>query len=157
MNQPIISARANDNNGMGLASVQFQYSSDGGKTWQDLAAAVPGATDQDSPLASSPYNLYPSAPLPDGNYEARAVATDNDQDSRSSAPVSFTVDTACPITSDVAVTPNPTGTPPTITATITGASDIMAAEYFIDGYGDNGDGTPLAGRSTAGRSTSLPR
>jgi uncharacterized repeat protein (TIGR03803 family) len=66
--QPTFSARATDNpGGSGLASVQFQYSADGGATWVNAGPAETAA----------PFSYAVSAGLPDGTYLARAGATDN--------------------------------------------------------------------------------
>ena len=57
-----------------------------------------------------------------------------------------------PTTSNLTVTPSPTSTPPTISATISDAgttnNNIVAAEYFIGTAGSNGRGTPLTGSFT---------
>jgi hypothetical protein len=63
-----------------------------------------------------------------------------------------------PSVSNLAVTPSPANSPPTIIATIQEVgkqetrSDISAAEYFVDSTGTDGTGTPMAasdGGSTA--------
>ena len=66
--QPTLTATAADNlGGSGLASVQFQYSANGGVTWLDAGPAETAA----------PFSYTFPAPLPDGTYQARAIATDN--------------------------------------------------------------------------------
>ena len=136
-NEPTLTATASDTGGPGLASVQFQYSSNGGGTWQNAGNAK----------TSSPFSYTFTSPLADGSYEARAVATDKDNNTSNSAAVMFQIDTKPPTTSNVSVTPSPTITPPTISATIsdvgTGNSNIVAAEYFIGTAGSNGSGTQL--------------
>jgi hypothetical protein len=54
-----------------------------------------------------------------------------------------------PVTSNVALSPNPSNgsTDVTLTATIT--SDATAAEYFVDGVGANGTGCAIAGSPTS--------
>ncbi len=57
-----------------------------------------------------------------------------------------------PTTSELSVSPSPTTTPPTISATVSdaGSANIKAAEYFIDSAGTNGAGTALSGTFTNG-------
>ncbi len=142
-NEPTLTATASDTGGPGLASVQFQYSSNGGGTWQNAGSAE----------TSSPFSYTFSSPLADGNDEARAVATDKDNNTSDSAAVTFQIDTKPPATSNVSVAPSPTSTPPTINATVsdvgTGNSNIIAAEYFIGTAGSNGSGTALSGNFTS--------
>jgi fibronectin-binding autotransporter adhesin len=95
-NEPTLSATASDNTGgSGLASVQFEYSSNGGTSWTDAGAAE----------TSGPFSFTFATPLADGTYEARAVATDKAGNSATSSPVSFTINT---------VAPTPTPTPPSV-------------------------------------------
>ena len=82
---PTLSAAASDNTGgSGLASVQLEYSSDGGTTWK-LAA---------SPIATAPFSYTFTTPLDDGDYKARAIATDLAGNSTTSSAVSFTIGSA---------------------------------------------------------------
>src|SRR5439155_3974197 len=57
-------------------------------------------------------------------------------------------DSTGPLTSSETVSPTPTRTAPTVTASVsdttTGNSNIAAAEYFIDGVGSNGSGTSMS-------------
>ena len=59
----------------------------------------------------------------------------------------FTKDTVGPVTSNVTVLPNPASTAPTVTATVsdamTGNSNVVAVEYFIDKSGTAGKGTAI--------------
>jgi uncharacterized repeat protein (TIGR03803 family) len=64
--RPTFTATASDS-GSSIASVQFQYSDDGGATWIDIGPAV----------TSAPYSETPTSDLPDGDLLTRAVATDN--------------------------------------------------------------------------------
>ncbi|HEV8638763.1 MAG TPA: DUF4082 domain-containing protein [Chloroflexota bacterium] len=82
---PALAAEAGDGAGSGLVSVQFQRSSDGGKTYSDEAP----------PDASPPYAVTASA-LADGTYSVRAIATDRAGNQTVSAAVTFTVDTVAP-------------------------------------------------------------
>ena len=80
-NLPTLSASAADNpGGVGLAGVQFQYSTNGGTTWNN---AGPALTD--------PFSFTVQNPLANGTYEARAMATDNAGNTATSAAVTFTV------------------------------------------------------------------
>ena len=89
-NKPTLSATASDNTGgSGLANVQFQYSSNGGTSWNNAGAAE----------TSGPFSFTFGTALADGTYEARAVATDNAGNSATSSVVSFTIDTVAPTVS----------------------------------------------------------
>jgi len=90
-----LSATASDNTGgSGLASVQFEYSTNGGATWNEAGSA----------LTAAPFSFTFTTALPGGPYEARAIATDNAGNSATSSAVSFTID-AFPPTSTVAALP----------------------------------------------------
>ena len=90
-NQPTLSATAADGTGgSGLATVQFEYSSNGGATWSDAGSAE----------TSAPFSFTFANALPNGTYDARAIATDNAGHSATSSPVSFNVDA-------VTITPTP--------------------------------------------------
>jgi hypothetical protein len=66
-NEPTLTATASDTGGPGLASVQFQYSSNGGNAWTNAGVAE----------TTAPFSYtFPSA-LADGTYAVRAIATDN--------------------------------------------------------------------------------
>ena len=58
--------------------------SNGGATWSDAGAAE----------TSGPFSFTFASALPNGNYEARAIATDNAGHSTTSSPVSFSVEAA---------------------------------------------------------------
>ena len=60
-----LSASASDGTGSGVASVQFQTSSNGGASWSDVGSAV----------TSAPYTVTASS-LVDGSYQAQATALD---------------------------------------------------------------------------------
>ncbi len=84
---PTLSATASDNTGgSGLATVQFEYSSNAGSTWTDVG----------SPLTAAPFNYTFTTALADGDYQARAVATDNAGNVATSSAVSFTIGNAAP-------------------------------------------------------------
>ena len=57
-------------------------------------------------------------------------------------------DATGPVTTDTDVSPSPTNTPPTVTASVsdatTGGGNISAAEYFIDSVGTPGSGNAMA-------------
>ena len=65
-NQPTLSATASDASS-GLASVQFEYSSDG-VNWLSVG---------DPQTGSGPFSVSFAVPLADGTYQVRAIATDN--------------------------------------------------------------------------------
>ncbi len=86
-NEPTLSANAFSNtDGSTLASVQFQYSSDGGTNWNDVGTAE----------TTGPFTITFTTNLADGTYEARAIATDSAGDQATATPVTFTVDTTPP-------------------------------------------------------------
>ncbi len=59
--------------------------------------------------------------------------------------VEYEADTTGPVTSSAVVTPNPTNSNPTVTATASDAiNTIVAAEFFIDSVGANGTGSPMS-------------
>jgi uncharacterized repeat protein (TIGR03803 family)/parallel beta-helix repeat protein len=108
-NEPTLSATAADNSGgSGLASVQFQYSSDGGASWANAGSAE----------TSGPFSYtFPTA-LPDGTYQVQAVATDNAGSSATCAPVTFTIDTVAPtVTLTAPASGSTTNNRPILTAT----------------------------------------
>ncbi len=90
--EPTLTAQVTDRSGTGLASVQFQYSSDGGVTWLNAGPAE----------TSSPFLFTLSSPLAPGTFQARVGATDNAGNIATSAAVTFTVLTAPVITSSTA-------------------------------------------------------
>ncbi len=77
--------------------------------------------------------------LSDGGHSLTATATDAAGNRGTSAPVTFTVDTAGPVTTDATASPNPveTGKSLTITARVsdaqTGGSWITSAAYSLNG------------------------
>ena len=119
-----LSATAADNNGgSGLASVQFQYSNNGGTSWQYAGSAQ----------SNGPFSFTFSSGLADGTYEARAIASDKAGNSTTSAVISFTVDTTAPT---VAITSPTNGSTlnnnaPTLTATAadTGGSGLASVQF----------------------------
>ena len=83
--EPTLSATASDNSGgTGLASVQFEYSSDGGNTWNDAGPAQ----------TSAPFTFTFTSPLADGDYAAAAIAFDKAGNATASPVVSFTISTS---------------------------------------------------------------
>jgi uncharacterized repeat protein (TIGR03803 family) len=65
--KPTLTATASDVGGPGLASIQFQYSIDGGRHWHNVGAAE----------TSEPFSVTFPSSLADGTYQVRAIATDN--------------------------------------------------------------------------------
>ncbi len=132
-NLPTLSANATDHSGTGLAGIQFQVSSDSGKTWQN---AGPVET-------SAPFTFTCTTPLTDGSYQARAIATDNTGATAVATPVSFLVDTTPP-TSSVSALPASTST---TSFTVSwsgsdGANGSGIASYTIDVSEDGGPYNP---------------
>ncbi len=124
-NKPTLSATASDNTGgSGLASVQFEYSTNGGMIWANAGAAE----------TSGPFTFTFTTALADGTYQARAIATDNAGNSTNSSAVSFTIDTVPP-TSTVAALPKTTTT---ITTT---------ASFTVSWSGSDGKGPGIASYS----------
>jgi hypothetical protein len=156
-NEPTLSANVTDNSGTGLASMQFQYSSDGGDTWVNAGPAQ----------TSGPFNYTFTSPLANGTYEARVTATDNTDDSATSSPVTFTVLTApvvTPSTADLAADAssltisgygfdaNPANDSVTfsngVTGVVTGAS-LTGLTVSVSGLGSLAAGTALDASVTA--------
>ncbi len=65
-NMPTLAANASASGGSILANVQFQYSGDNGVSWQNAG----------TPETTAPFSVTFTAPLPDGSYQVRAIATD---------------------------------------------------------------------------------
>jgi uncharacterized repeat protein (TIGR03803 family)/predicted outer membrane repeat protein len=78
-NMPTLTATAADVGGPGLASVQFQYSTNGGSTWSDAGPAE----------TTGPFGYTFTSALPDGKYAIRAIATDRAGNSTISAPAGY--------------------------------------------------------------------
>ncbi len=130
-NEPTLTATASDDVS-GLASVQFQYSSDGGSTWNNAGAAE----------TTAPFSYTFTSPLADGSYEARAIAIDNSNFSTTSAVVSFTIDTVAPTVSLTAPANNSdtNNNKPALTATASdnvGGSGLASVQLQ---YSSNGGG-----------------
>ncbi len=139
-NQPTLAATASEKTGgSGLATVQFEYSSNGGTTWNNAGAAE----------TSGPFTFTFTTALADGAYLARAIATDNAGNSTNSSAVSFTIDTVAPT---VAMTAPASGSynnnQPTLSATAsdnTGGSGLASVQFE---YSTNG-GTSWANAGAA--------
>ncbi len=114
--KPTLSATATDKCS-GVASVQFQYSSDNGKTWMNAGALV----------TSAPFNFTFSTMLANASYKARAFAIDNAGLSTTSAPVTFTV-------------ANP---PPTVTVTLNTTSPRAGSTLTATFTKHDPDGEPV--------------
>ncbi len=131
INNPTLAVTASEEaGGSGLATVQFEYSSNGGTTWNDAGAAE----------TSGPFGFTFTTALADGTYEARAVATDNAGNSTTSSPVSFTIDTVAPT---VVMTAPESGShtdnnKPTLSAMAsdnTGGSGLATVQFEYSGNG----------------------
>ena len=134
--QPTLTATAADNSGgSGLASVQFQYSSNGGSTWTNAGAAE----------TSGPFSYTFSSSLADGAYQARAIATDNVGNSTTSAAVTFTVDTQAPrasITSEPPPITNSTSTSFTFTGADPTSGGVSSGLSYLETSLDGGSFAP---------------
>ena len=123
----VLTASATDKSGSGLATVLFQYSSDGGSSWSPPAATGP--------------STYTFGSLADGTYQARAIATDNAGNITTSAPVFFTVDTVAPTVTMTVPTNGSFTNNPTLTATAAdnlGGSGLASVQFK---YSSNGGST----------------
>ena len=116
-------------NGTGTAMSASDASFDSGT--ENVTATLTGA--QFTALSQGTHTIYVHGKDQLGNWGA----TDS---------ISFVKDTIGPVTSATAVSPSPTNSAPTVTATETDAtSNVAAAEFFIDDAGcTNGLGTPMA-------------
>ncbi len=102
-------------NASGVVTVAYEYSTNGGSTWQSTGAS------------------FNSAAVADGSVELRVVATDAAGNTTASAPVTSLVDNTKPATTDNA----PSGwqsSPVTVTLTGNdGGSGVNVTEYSVDG------------------------
>ena len=123
-NKPTLSATASETGGTGIASVQFEYSTNGGTTWNNAGAAQ----------TTAPFSYTFTTPLADGSYQVRAVASDKSGNTAATSTVSFMIDTVEPTIamtapSDGATTSNTT---PTLSATAsdnTGGSGLATVQF----------------------------
>ena len=102
-------------NASGVVTVAYEYSTNGGSTWQSTGSN------------------FNSSAVPDGNVDLRVVATDAAGNVTASAPVTSFVDNTKPSTTDNA----PSGwqsTPVTVTLNPNdGGSGVNVTEYSVDG------------------------
>jgi hypothetical protein len=102
-------------NASGVATVAYEYSTNGGGTWQSTGAS------------------FNSAAVPDGNVSLHVVATDAAGNTTTSAAVTSLADNTKPATTDNA----PSGwqsSPVTVTLTANdGGSGVNVTEYSVDG------------------------
>ena len=119
--KPTFAATAVDNvGGSGVASVQFQYSTNNGSSWINVGAAQ----------TSAPYSVTPTASLPQGALLARAVAVDNS--GNSAATNQFALNTLAtfvgtPVDADSALTRDTEGD---LFGTTNGAGDVFGTTTF---------------------------
>ncbi len=105
----------NGTNGSGIASIAYEYSTDGGTTWHPTAAALD------------------TTALADGNVQLHVVATDNAGNVGTSSPVTDLVDNTKPVTTDNAPSGyQSSGVTVTLSASDAG-SGINATHYSVDG------------------------
>src|SRR5439155_619894 len=102
-------------NASGVVTVAYEYSTNGGGTWQSTGAN------------------FNSTAVPDGNVSLHVVATDAAGNTTSSAPITSLADNTKPATTDNA----PSGwqsSPVTVTLTANdGGSGVNVTEYSVDG------------------------
>ena len=139
VNKPMLSATASETGGTGLKNVQFEYSTNGGSTWINAGAAQ----------TTAPFSFTFTTALPDGNYQVRAVATDNSGNTATTSVVSFTIDTVAPTVTMTAPADGTTtsNAKPTLSATAadnTGGSGLASVqfEYTSDGGTNWNDAGP---------------
>ena len=128
---PTLTATAADNpGGSGLASVQFQYSNNGGMSWTNAGPAQ----------TSAPFTYTFTSALPEGAYLAQAVATDNAGNIATSSPVAFDIDLTPPTVTITAQPPQITeSTSATFSFTATDpvsngvSSGVNYLQYSLDG------------------------
>src|ERR671935_746409 len=115
VNLTSVTSDPNGADGSGVASVAYEYSTDGGATWAPTTAA------------------FNTTAVADGNIELHVVATDNAGNVATSAAVTDLVDNTKPATSDNA----PSGyqsSPVTVTLSPSDAgSGVNVTEYAVDG------------------------
>jgi hypothetical protein len=102
-------------NASGVVTVAYEYSTNGGSTWQSTGAS------------------FNSAAVADGNVELRVVASDAAGNTTASAPVTSLADNTKPATTDNA--PSGWQSSP-VTVTLTGndsGSGVNVKEYSVDG------------------------
>src|SRR5205085_6686384 len=87
-------AVADNTGGSGIASVQFQISTNGGGTWANVGSPITTGS-------GGNYSLNLTSALADGSYQAREIVTDNAGNSSTSGAVTFTVDTIAPAVSSI--------------------------------------------------------
>jgi hypothetical protein len=113
-------------NASGVVTVAYEYSTNGGSTWQSTGSN------------------FNSSAVPDGNVDLRVVATDAAGNVSASAPATSFVDNTKPSTTDNA----PSGwqsTPVTVTLNPNdGGSGVNVTEYSVDGNPSYTVGTSVA-------------
>ena len=128
----------NGSNGSGIASVAYEYSTDGGSTWD---------------AASSTLN---TTTLPDGSLKLPVIATDNAGNVTTSGAVTDTIDNTKPVTTDDAPSGYQTADVTVHLSASDSGSGINVTEYSVDG-GPYTTGTsvtipaPADGSMTCGR------
>ncbi len=131
-NGPTLTASASETGGSGLASVQIQYSANGGAAWMNAGAVQ----------TVGPFGFTFTSFLADGAYEVRAIALDNAGHSTTSAVVSFTIDTTPPVVS-ITSKPPTTSNSSSATFSFTGSdptsggvsSGVSYFQYELDSGG----------------------
>ena len=113
-------------NASGIVTVAYEYSTNGGGTWQSTGAS------------------FNSTAVPDGNVDLHVVATDAAGNTTTSAAVASLADNTKPATTDNA----PSGwqsSPVTVTLTANdGGSGVNVTEYSVDGNPSYTVGTSVA-------------
>jgi len=113
-------------NASGVVTVAYEYSTNGGGTWQSTGAS------------------FNSAAVPDGNVSLHVVATDAAGNTTTSTPVTSIADNTKPATTDNA----PSGwqsSPVTVTLTANdGGSGVNVTEYSVDGNPTYTTGTSVS-------------
>ena len=117
----------NGSNGSGIASVAYEYSTDGGSTWHATGSTLNTTT------------------LPDGSLKLHVIATDNAGNATTSGTVSDTIDNTKPVTTDDAPGGYQSADVTVHLSAADAGSGVNVTEYAVDG-----------GPYTVGTSVTIP-
>lgn len=124
---PTLSAGASDTLS-GVATVQFQLSTNNGAAWTNVGTA----------LTAAPYQLAVPTALADGSYQVRALATDLAGNQAASPAATFLVDTTPPTVSISQPVPNATTNSRAVAASASDGAGSGVARVQLQLSGDSG-------------------